>query len=745
LRNKYKQSNEKTASSASSGISTAAQMGAGAKTEVPQGSMLEEVIYFKMLSAQADVRKHLSSGVLESGGAADEDDGSSAPIEMELRIGMLCNRQEGRYYPTSKAKGAIEAAQAGLDTTFDSGVSPLTFQRVSAVMSSRWKEMGLERHTSREIVYGFTMTGPGNTNKGRVVYDLDKNQIRQETKERISTVDVALPSCAYDIRLGTAREVPTDDENGSKKVEEVRNSAKTLDRREKSRTSYQGKYWRLDLTSVEVIEPNVSERIYGYEIELEMTPATTDAWLNSAMDANGFNMLVKDLAVECKGWVNLLNPSDTTLDPMDPARVLRAPTSLEERALMICDQLSRKLKGGAGGGGGGYHQQKFPGAMPVSMGKHHIQKVQTSECGYFVTEKTDGVRQLLVAVNSGEAGAGTECVLVDRKSQIKMLNGGGHMSLPHGTVLDGEVVYNLHFQRSVFMVFDILSVGRQPGPGEGDEGAVEYLTHLKFRERIKHLGKLEAEYFRPHRVGDGVRGVGMQHDRGMVPVILKKFFKRSSIDDLLTKVASSNGEHIYSADLEGQGEFHPNGIKHFTDGVIFQPDSPYVMGTDFGLLKWKWLDTVTVDMRVQMCDGYPTFFCGNGNGDEVRFTNEQLSLNRFDCKRLLRDMAENKKREGYQPDQDIAEVGFDPSAGAWYYKLMRDDKDRPNHISVVSHTLVELAENMTAAELEYRMLCDKPVNDDWDLQLSKMMGACVQHKRKIKQEQKTARAQAKKK
>jgi hypothetical protein len=33
---------------------------------------------------------------------------------------------------------------------------------------------------------------------------------------------------------------------------------------------------------------------------------------------------------------------------------------------------------------------------------------------------------------------------------------------------------------------------------------------------------------------------------------------------------------------------------HKTDGVILQPNTPYVMGTDYGLLKWKFLDTVNI-------------------------------------------------------------------------------------------------------------------------------------------------------
>ena len=72
-----------------------------------------------------------------------------------------------------------------------------------------------------------------------------------------------------------------------------------------------------------------------------------------------------------------------------------------------------------------------------------------------------------------------------------------------------------------------------------------------------------------------------------------------------------------------------------TDGVIFQPDKAYTMGTDFDLLKWKWLDTVTVDMAVQMADGEPIFSCSNNQGVDVEFKSEQITLSPHDRRRLV--------------------------------------------------------------------------------------------------------------
>lgn len=88
----------------------------------------------------------------------------------------------------------------------------------------------------------------------------------------------------------------------------------------------------------------------------------------------------------------------------------------------------------------------------------------------------------------------------------------------------------------------------------------------------------------------------------------------------------------------------------------------------------------------------------------------------------------------------IAEVGLDPDSGSWFYKGLRPDKDRPNHLNTVIQTMTELAENMTEQELEYRMLSASPMEDKWDHELQKMMQALVQHRRdEKKQERERAR------
>ena len=103
---------------------------------------------------------------------------------------------------------------------------------------------------------------------------------------------------------------------------------------------------------------------------------------------------------------------------------------------------------------------KFVGSMPVSFQRHHIKSIQQDPNFYRVSEKTDGVRHLMVFV-SGPAGGGKgTVVLLDRKMQgwsPKSLFDSSRgktvddnrdalqdlcQAVKPGTVLDGEVVIN---------------------------------------------------------------------------------------------------------------------------------------------------------------------------------------------------------------------------------------------------------------------------------------------------------------
>ena len=95
--------------------------------------------------------------------------------------------------------------------------------------------------------------------------------------------------------------------------------------------------------------------------------------------------------------------------------------------------------------------------MPVGLARRNMKDVRTN---YFVAEKSDGERRLLVAVHDKAAGR-VRCCLVDRKGTVEVARVTGGKPLKPGTVLDGEIVRNLAHQAPVFLIFDVLHNGQE--------------------------------------------------------------------------------------------------------------------------------------------------------------------------------------------------------------------------------------------------------------------------------------------
>ncbi|CAM9455593.1 unnamed protein product, partial [Hapterophycus canaliculatus] len=111
------------------------------------------------------------------------------------------------------------------------------------------------------------------------------------------------------------------------------------------------------------------------------------------------------------------------------------------------------------------------------------------------------------------------------------------------------------------------------------------------------------------------------------------------------------------------------------------------------------------------------------HGEEVDLS-RSVHLSDHDQARLVADMQNSRSV--------IAEVALDPGSGLWIYMGLRPDKDRPNFITTVISTMVEVAEGLSEEELKYRMLADTPASDDWARQETTMRKRAVQWQYKRK-------------
>lgn len=170
------------------------------------------------------------------------------------------------------------------------------------------------------------------------------------------------------------------------------------------------------------------------------------------------------------------------------------------------------------------------------------------------------------------------------------------------------------------------------------------------------------------------------------------------------------------------GDLH----NHLTDGIIFQPNSPYVCGTDRKLLKWKYLDTMTIDVEI-----LPLRHNDEDDALRVGCMGEEQTI--VDMTRhVLLPKSERMKLEAdrFASGGRISEVGFDPETGEWYYLTMRSDKIAPNHIGTVLGTMLELGECLTTDELRYRLSVHPGQRDNYRKDKRGMLKQLLDHQRK---------------
>lgn len=585
----------------------------------------------------------------------------------------------------------------------------------------------------------------GYNNSYRVCFDGEHNMSSQqqrqngnlrgkmENKTKLVLMDLALPSSHYDLRIGLSTEEIMDPNVHMPPPQGW------TSRRVKRRKSYIRRdlsiKWQLDVTEV-ISTNNSGQTEINYEIEFELNPNTTLKLINENDEKNARD-LCNSLAQQLQWMISQINPQSDVLD-VEEFLVDHPNHKAVQLALAQCGALKAFMDGRRNKSGGVWTSAiaengesptppaslsniKFPGCMPVNFQRHNIEEVQRSDSdgGYYLSEKTDGVRHFMVFL-------GDTVVLVDRAMKGKMIDishfkkstsNEDPMSsiiplIKRGTVFDGEVVMRRSKpQRPVFIVFDVLALS-----------TTDPILHLPFSQRLQHLKR--ASFRTANADRDMFNEKDVLNPEIPLPLVRKNFVMRMELDELLSHVVEEKGLRSYK-----------NGIHdHLTDGIIFQPNLPYVCGTDVHLLKWKYLDTVTIDVQI-MPGGYNQRMKSNIDEDDdtlfVAVSGEDGTM--VDMTRFIR--LPNSERRRLEADRDesgtkIAEVGFEPTTGEWYYGTMRPDKIAPNHISTVIGTLLELAESLSTEELRYRMSVPASGRDTYRKDMRNMQKQMLDHQRK---------------
>jgi hypothetical protein len=194
---------------------------------------------------------------------------------------------------------------------------------------------------------------------------------------------------------------------------------------------------------------------------------------------------------------------------------------------------------------------RFPGPQPVSIERRHFCLLRRQP--YLVSEKTDGVRHLLVSTTEGLVA------LVNRAFLVEPVK----IRVPKDTLLDGELV-KTRTGKMLFVVYDAVRV-----KGEN-------LMRAPLTERLEKARGVLKGIIKTAGAPFEIRVKSMTD--------LKNF--RSSFPDL-------------------------NSFEYETDGLVFTPvNEPIRMGTHETMFKWKPRERITIDFCLQ--NGHELFVQDRG-------------------------------------------------------------------------------------------------------------------------------------
>jgi len=246
-------------------------------------------------------------------------------------------------------------------------------------------------------------------------------------------------------------------------------------------------------------------------------------------------------------------------------------------------------------------------------------------------------------------------------------------------LLDGEMVRHMKTGKLNFLIFDALDICGHTNVGM-----------CSLPDRLHAIGSRVVEPFRKGNV-----------DNNSLPFnIMGKIFRpKHLIAQLVALIKPQpNGEHLFD-----------DGKRcHRNDGLIFTPaEEPYKPYSSSKVMKWKYADHLTADFRFQFTStGHAAFIGGNNKQDE-EWAGFDLA-HQSDWDRLTLDMATSAN-----PSEAIIECGYVPQSQKWTYVLLRTDKPRPNHKTVVASMLNAVCENISMEELVSRIPMS-PSQDDWE-------------------------------
>lgn len=301
---------------------------------------------------------------------------------------------------------------------------------------------------------------------------------------------------------------------------------------------------------------------------------------------------------------------------------------------------------------------------PVTIGRKCIhEKVLARQAHYYVSEKSDGLRAMLVVTESA-----AKLIVQGAPQMHHHVTQSCCTRIPHNTVLDGEIVHALNSEKGqgqiLFCVFDVITIGFKSG--------ARPVWRQPFDTRIELMKKLEKCYKEKLVLVDSPK----------LRIVFKPWHSLANIEQLIGDRCSYYGQPMHKID----------GFQIPTDpGFILQHNGGYVWGIDKNAFKLK--PSPTLDLAI------------NIEHDEIAVyqpSNKQ-QLVPFPPVIWDRVLRERAKRQVLATNHKVAEFGYDPKVGGWYFKQTRN-KRAPNPEVVIRETQNVVADGIMSCSEWGRML-----------------------------------------
>eukprot|EP00727_Mastigamoeba_balamuthi_P001547 m51a1_g1139 putative protein kinase domain containing protein (2304) ;mRNA; f:244672-254196 len=417
--------------------------------------------------------------------------------------------------------------------------------------------------------------------------------------------------------------------------------------RRKVRQSYRrGNWYVIDLTEVETGDGGKT-----YEVELEvLADALRRLRSGSADAAQELQWVASDM------WAFVCTIHPKLYEGHWMGDVVSRPVAQPEemRALRHCVNI--------------FNSDKFPGAMPVNLRRRSLEALRAGE--YWVSEKTDGIRQMVLVYQG--------CVyLVDRSSRAVEFKRANNSLLATvlgergPTLLDCELVRNLKTLQPCLFVFDALMLRG------------EAVHALPLSQRLAAVERAMAEY------RAALRYLQVSEEFFSFAVAEKKFFHTRDVGQLRQLMRIDDGE---SKTIEDPARGKCCNI----DGLILAPDIAYKPYTNDTMFKWKFNTMWTVDLALvaDEATGAERYYAKGRQGPQEI---PGVALGPEDSEKMHGDIERQRiiRPDSWRPVVELAYL----KGGAWAYHGLRPDKEHPNFIDTVTDTIAVVDEDISLEEL----------------------------------------------